>query len=122
MTFILKRHSNRSNLVLFCCLVPRREVYGAISKSTVKGGLVGIQNDQNGRPAWIVHGFYRMDKMNSTSPMFNATFYMMKLNGSATHTHTISKINWSVTTTTKLMLQPLAWVKDLDSLILSTRS
>src|SRR5262249_10030340 len=62
-------------------------VYGAISKSTVKGGLVGIQN---GRPAWIVHGVYRMEKMNSTSPIFNATFYMMKLNGSATHTHTIS--------------------------------
>ena len=28
--------------------------------------------------------------MNSPAPMFNATFYMMKLNGSATHTHTIS--------------------------------
>ena len=56
-------------------------VYGAISKSTVKGGLVGIQNDQSGRPAWIVHGVYRMEKMNSTSPIFNATFYMMKLNG-----------------------------------------
>src|SRR5437763_558415 len=65
-------------------------VYGAISKGTVKGGLVGIQNDQNGSPTWIIHGVYRMDKMNSTSPMFNATFYMMKLNGSATHTHTIS--------------------------------
>ena len=65
-------------------------VYGANSKNTVKGGLVGIQNDQNGSPTWIIHGIYRMDKMNSTSPMFNATFYMMKLNGSATHTHTIS--------------------------------
>ena len=70
--------------------INNNSVYGAISKSTVKGGLVGIQNDQNGRPAWIVHGVYRMDKMNSTTPMFNATFYMMKLNGSATHTHTIS--------------------------------
>ena len=65
-------------------------VFGAISKSTAKGGLVGIQNNQNGSPTWIVHGVYRMDKMNSTSPMFNATFYMMKLNGSAAHTHTIS--------------------------------
>jgi len=65
-------------------------VHGAISKSTVKGGLVGIQNDQNGSPTWIVHGVYRMDKMNSPSPKFNATFYMMKLNGTATHTHIIS--------------------------------
>jgi hypothetical protein len=65
-------------------------VYGAISNSTVKGGLASIQNDQNGNPSWIVHGVYRMDKMDSTSPTFNATFYMMKLNGSATHTHTIS--------------------------------
>ena len=65
-------------------------VYGTISNSTVKGGLASIQNDQNGNPTWIVHGVYRMDKMDSTSPTFNATFYMMKLNGSATHTHTIS--------------------------------
>lgn len=65
-------------------------VYGATSKTTVKGGLVGIQNDQNGSPTWIVHGVYRMDEMDSTSPTFNATFYMMKLNGSETHTHTIS--------------------------------
>ena len=59
-------------------------------KVQVKGGLVGIQNDQNGSPTWIVHGVYRMDNMNSTSPTFNGTFYMMKLNGLATHTHTIS--------------------------------
>jgi hypothetical protein len=58
--------------------------------SAAKGGLVGIQNDKNGIPTWIIHGVYRMDKMNSTTPMFNATFYMMKLNGSAVHTHTIS--------------------------------
>ena len=50
-------------------------VYGVSSKSTVKGGLVGIQNDQNGRPVWIVHGVYRMEKMNSTSPIFNAILY-----------------------------------------------
>ena len=65
-------------------------VYGVTSASTAKGGLVGIQNDQNGIPTWIVHGIYRIDKMNSTSPMFNASFYMMKLNGSVVHTHTIS--------------------------------
>ena len=65
-------------------------IYGAISESTVKGGLASIQNDQNGSPTWIVHGVYRMDKMDSTSPTFNATFYMMKLNGSETHIHTIS--------------------------------
>jgi hypothetical protein len=71
-------------------LVDIGSVSGATSKSTVKGGLVGIQNDQNGIPTWIIHGVYRMDKMNSITPMFNATFYMMKLNGSAVHTHTIS--------------------------------
>ena len=66
-------------------LIDSDSVYGTVSESTVKGGLVGIQNDQNGSPTWIVHGVYRMDNMNSTSPMFNGTFYMMKLNGSATH-------------------------------------
>ena len=71
-------------------LIDSDSVYGTVSESTVKGGLVGIQNDQNGSPTWIVHGVYRMDNMNSTSPTFNGTFYMMKLNGSATHTHTIS--------------------------------
>ena len=68
-------------------------VYGAISNSTVKGGLASIQNDQNGNPTWIVHGVYRMDKMDSTSPTFNATFYMMKLNGSATHTIQYQTLN-----------------------------
>ena len=46
-------------------------------------GLVGIQNDQNGSPTWIIHGVYRMDNMNSSLPMFNGTFYLMKLNANS---------------------------------------
>ena len=71
-------------------LIDSDSIFGATSNSTAKGGLLGIQNDQDDIPTWIIHGVYRMDKMNSTSPMFNATFYMMKLNGSEAHTHTIS--------------------------------
>src|ERR671939_363895 len=48
-------------------------VYGANSKSTVKGGLVGIQNDQNGSP---------ITKSNST--MFNGTATLTMKNGPVT--------------------------------------
>jgi hypothetical protein len=70
-------------------LLLKLEAY-AIPKNAVKGSLTSLQNDESGKPTWIVSGVFRMDNMNSTSPMFNATFYMMKKDGTAPHTHTIS--------------------------------
>ena len=61
------------------------------SKNTIKGALTSIQNDASTlKPTWIVSGVFRMDKMNTASPVFNATFYMIKTDGTGPHKHTIS--------------------------------
>jgi hypothetical protein len=70
-----------------------------ISKSN--GNLGSIQNDETNNPAWIVVGQWRMimDKPqrsvgtglpNSTVAFFNASFSMVKLDGTLRHKHTIS--------------------------------
>ena len=61
-----------------------------LSKDTVKGSLTSIQNDVTGAPNWIISGVYKMTKIKTESPTFNATFYMMKTDGSASHKHTVS--------------------------------
>ncbi|MGA9845748.1 MAG: hypothetical protein WBQ25_25900 [Nitrososphaeraceae archaeon] len=62
----------------------------AIPKNGIKGSLTSLQNDESGKPAWIVSGVFRMDNMNSSSPTLNAAFYMIKKDGTSPHTHTIS--------------------------------
>jgi hypothetical protein len=53
-----------------------------LSKNSIKGALTSIQNDASTlKPAWIVSGVFRMDKMNTASPVFNAIFYMIKTDG-----------------------------------------
>ncbi|MDQ6863569.1 MAG: hypothetical protein M3044_07070 [Thermoproteota archaeon] len=54
------------------------------------GTIASLQNGENGKPAWIVSGVWAFKNVNSTSPTFNATFNMVKLNGSAPHKHTIT--------------------------------
>jgi hypothetical protein len=62
-----------------------------LSKASIRGALASIQNDASTlKPSWIVYGVFRMDNANATSPVFNATFYMIKINGTASHQHTIS--------------------------------
>jgi hypothetical protein len=62
-----------------------------LSKNSVKGALTSIQNDASTlKPTWVVSGVFRMDKINTISPIFNATFYMIKTDGTALHQHTIS--------------------------------
>jgi hypothetical protein len=73
-----------------------------LDKNSIKGSVTSIQNDASTlKPAWIVSGVFRMDNANTTSPVFNATFYMIKTNGTASHQHTISdfKLNGTPTTT-----------------------
>jgi hypothetical protein len=53
------------------------------------GTTTSIQNGKDGRPAWVISGIWDFKSLNSNSPMFNATFYMFMLNGSANHKHTI---------------------------------
>ena len=71
------------------------------------GTIASLQNDKNGKPAWIVSGFWKGSLTNLTSPMsssnsntttnknlptatFNAIFNMVMLNGTALHKHQIS--------------------------------
>lgn len=62
-------------------------VYGGGSSDAVKGALTSLQNNENSAPTWIVSGVFRIDNLNNTSPILNATFYMMKTDGTGSHTH-----------------------------------
>ena len=78
-----------------------------------RGTIASLQNDKDGKPAWIVSGLWRGSLTNSTSDaammsspssasntttskmnlpttMFDAVFNMVMLNGSALHKHQIS--------------------------------
>ena len=62
-----------------------------MSKNLIKGALTSIQNDASTlKRTWLVSGVFRMDKTNTTSPVSNAVFYMIKTDGTASHQHTIS--------------------------------
>lgn len=63
---------------------------GMTAKDSVKGALTSLQNDENGNPGWIVSGVFRIDNLNTSSPVVNATFYMMKIDGTSPHIHSIS--------------------------------
>jgi hypothetical protein len=54
------------------------------------GTITSIQNDPAGKPAWKLSGTWDFNNLNSNSPGFSSTFSMMKLDGSATHKHTIN--------------------------------
>ena len=61
------------------------------------GTIGSIQNDQDGKPAWIVSGVWKTNLLNqssnivnSSNSMFDTSFRMLMLNGSAMHTHSIT--------------------------------
>ena len=56
----------------------------------VLGTIASIQNGKDGKPAWVTSGVLDFKNLNSNSPMFNATFNMFMLDGSAAHKHTIT--------------------------------
>ena len=76
--------------------------------NTTFGTIASIQNDENGNPSWIVAGHWKANLLNnqsqnssqgnttSSSPsassgsVFNTSFRMVKLDGTANHTHTIT--------------------------------
>ena len=64
--------------------------------SSLKGALTSIQSDPvDNNTSWIVSGVFRMDNMSETtagggsSPTFNSSFYMVKTDGTALHTHDV---------------------------------
>ncbi len=59
-------------------------------KNTIKGSITSnTNNGTSSDPAWILGGVYEFSNINSSSPVFNSTFYMAKLDGTAEHTHSI---------------------------------
>ena len=66
------------------------------------GTISSVQNGENGKPAWVLFGHWKSNLANNQSLVegqgngtlggesFNAQFEMVRLNGSAGHTHTIT--------------------------------
>jgi hypothetical protein len=88
-----------AGLLLFMTSLSNNNVFAAQTNkpnsNSLKGAISSIQNDQNGRPAWVVSGVfkiynYSITSKTTTSPILNATFHMNTLNGASLHTHTIS--------------------------------
>jgi hypothetical protein len=74
------------------------------SENFTFGAISSIQNDENGKPDWIITGHWKTNLLNenaskkvtgnTTSPFerspFDAQMEMIRLNGTAGHTHTIT--------------------------------
>jgi hypothetical protein len=66
------------------------------ASDVLKGGITSTSNNGNTTdPAWILGGAYRFSDFNSSSPSFNATFYMTKLDGTSEHIHSIYDLKLS---------------------------
>lgn len=65
------------------------------SSSSLKGALTSLQNDATDNSTqWIVSGVFKMDNVNNTATSaapttLNASFYMMKTDGTSPHKHQI---------------------------------
>ncbi len=58
--------------------------------NTIRGGIVSLQNDPtNNETLWILGGIYKIENLTAESPSFNASFYMVKTNGSSSHSHDV---------------------------------
>jgi hypothetical protein len=72
-------------------------------KDMVFGGISSIQNNNQGKPEWVVSGHWFTNIINKTKDSFNQTnpakfdswFYMAMLDGSAMHKHAISNFSLS---------------------------
>lgn len=75
---------------VFSIFIPVTPIFGMTNVDVLKGALTSLQNDENGKPTWIISGVFRIDNFNSSSPIVNASFYMIKLDGTSSHIHIIS--------------------------------
>jgi hypothetical protein len=65
------------------------------------GTVASILTEKRDRkPAWVTSGIWDFKNLNSNSPMFNATFNMFMLDGSAAHKHTITDFKMTGNPTT----------------------
>ena len=111
---MLNKHSSRKFVFLFTTMLV---VTGSIVVATVSlniveaipnnwqdqkglvfGAISSIQNNNQGKPGWVLSGHWFTNIINKTKDSFNQTnpakfdswFYMSMLDGSAMHKHTIS--------------------------------
>ncbi|MGE0692163.1 MAG: hypothetical protein AB7O87_16410 [Candidatus Nitrosocosmicus sp.] len=64
--------------------------------NVLKGGITSTSNNGNTTdPEWVLGGTYRFSDFNSSSPIFNASFYMTKVDGTAEHIHSIYNLKLS---------------------------
>ena len=61
------------------------------------GRTIGIVDDENGNPVWIVSGIWKtnlsnqtQDTINNNSTIFDTSFEMIKTDGTSKHTHTVT--------------------------------
>ena len=63
------------------------------------GRIIGIVEDENGKPIWIVSGIWKTNLSNQTRPtnnnstVFDASFEMIRTDGTSKHTHTVTNYN-----------------------------
>jgi len=116
---MLNKHSSRKFVFLFTTMLV---VTGSIVVATVSlniveaipnnwqdqkglvfGAISSIQNNNEGKPGWVLSGHWFTNIINKTKDSFNQTnpakfdswFYMSMLDGSAMHKHTISNFSLS---------------------------
>src|SRR3954470_15394001 len=65
-------------------------IAAATLPTSQNGTISSTQNGSDGKPAWKVSGTWNLINLSSKSPTFNASFDMMKLDGSSKHKHTIN--------------------------------
>jgi hypothetical protein len=74
---------------LVATLLIGSSIASAAPLSTQSGTISSTQNGPDGKPEWKVSGTWKITNLSSNSPTFNASFDMMKLDGSSKHHHTI---------------------------------
>ena len=74
---------------LVASLLIGSSVAAAAPLSSQSGTISSTQNGSDGKPEWKVSGTWKFTNLSSNSPTFNASFDMMKLDGSSKHKHTI---------------------------------
>jgi len=75
--------------VLVPCLLIGSSIASAAPLFSQSGTISSTQNGPDGKPEWKVSGTWKFTNLSSNSPTFNASFDMMKLDGSSKHKHTI---------------------------------
>jgi hypothetical protein len=74
---------------LVASLLIGSSIAAATPLSSQSGTISSTQNGSDGKPEWKVSGTWKFTNLSSNSPTFNASFDMMKLDGSSKHKHTI---------------------------------